>query len=65
MTVTEKDLARQSAAVRKDEEKRRLDYAKLVDMIRMANAQDEALSYDRIAKSTELSKTQVQRILGR
>ena len=66
MTVTETDLKKQSAKVRKHEELRRRDYAMLVDLIRIANVQeDDALSYDRIAKSTELSKTQVQRILGR
>jgi hypothetical protein len=64
MTVTETDLrkaAKRLAKMRSDVE---ASYAHLVEMIQEANAQEDALSYDRISRSTELSKTQVQRICG-
>ena len=62
MAVTEADLKKSVAAYRKAEERRKETYDALTEDIRASNV--NGLSYDRIAKITDLSKTQVQRICG-
>lgn len=59
----ESRLTELSERYRRSHTESRVHYRELFDAIREANA--DGLSYDRIAKITELSKTQVQRICGK
>lgn len=61
-STSEDRLIAATEAARKDEAARSKSYGKQVKAMREANA--DGVSYDRIAKITGLSKTQVQRICG-
>lgn len=61
--MDESRLIESSQRYRRSLKKSRADYKILYENIREANA--GGMSYDRISKITELSKTQVQRICGK
>lgn len=57
----ERRLKKVANVHRKIEDRRKLSYESVVGEIR--NANEAGLSYDRIAAATDLSKTQIARIL--